>query len=550
MKKNNLKNERGVTITSVLIYIIALTAVVIIIGRISTYFYRNMDQVTTNTAAAAEYTKFNSYFTDEINIEGNEVEFWEPNLIIFSKSENQYTFQGKGIYRNKVKICKDIDACTFSYNEDTKKIDVYLKIYNRDYNVTYTVAKDVTVSSGSGSGSGSVGETLTVGKKYEEETDITVDGTPVTVPGGATISGIEEETTIDKGLVIYIIPEGEPEITDWKADSDNNGIIDVQEKYDQFIWVPVPNAVLDLSSDSTTLSSETDIKASVQNEINAGRYPMAIKNTDGNYFGVLYDFNFDSTTNKVKVEPYGSWTPILKSSYREPSALDSWDKTYLPQVNGILNTNYTDTTLFENELQNEFNNMVTSVLTNKGFWVGRYETSKMSNSTTETYTSSNEIKINVVKGATTGVNSVTWYRMYAQQKLYSSKTNITLASSMIWGSQWDQIMIWMKSEPNETSYAGDKPFYIINAQGMGNFAASAGGTGRKADTGYYAVKNIYDLTGNVYDWTLETGITNCRVHRGGFYYDTHSDYTKSAYRGDNDPNNISNEFYGSRATLY
>ena len=151
MKKNNLKNERGVTITSVLIYIIALTAVVIIIGRISTYFYRNMDQVTTNTAAAAEYTKFNSYFTDEINIEGNEVEFWEPNLIIFSKSENQYTFQGNGIYRNKVKICKDVEACTFSYNEDTKKIDVYLKIYNREYNVTYTVAKEVTVSSGSNS---------------------------------------------------------------------------------------------------------------------------------------------------------------------------------------------------------------------------------------------------------------------------------------------------------------------------------------------------------------------------------------------------------------
>ncbi len=148
MKKNNLKNERGVTITSVLIYIIALTAVVIIIGRISTYFYRNMDQVTTNTAAAAEYTKFNSYFTDEINIEGNEVEFWEPNLIIFSKSENQYTFQGNGIYRNKVKICKDVEACTFSYNEDTKKIDVYLKIYNREYNVTYTVAKEVTVSGG------------------------------------------------------------------------------------------------------------------------------------------------------------------------------------------------------------------------------------------------------------------------------------------------------------------------------------------------------------------------------------------------------------------
>ena len=184
MKKNNLKNERGVTITSVLIYIIALTAVVIIIGRISTYFYRNMDQVTTNTAAAAEYTKFNSYFTDEINIEGNEVEFWEPNLIIFSKSENQYTFQGNGVYRNKVKICKDVDACTFSYNEDTKKIDVYLKIYNREYNVTYTVAKEVVVSNG---GSESGNNKWIQGEK-DENGNIPITNGKITVEVGDIIT--------------------------------------------------------------------------------------------------------------------------------------------------------------------------------------------------------------------------------------------------------------------------------------------------------------------------------------------------------------------------
>ena len=51
----NIKNERGVTLTSVLIYVLALTVIVIIVGRITTYFYKNMNQVSTNTAAAAEY---------------------------------------------------------------------------------------------------------------------------------------------------------------------------------------------------------------------------------------------------------------------------------------------------------------------------------------------------------------------------------------------------------------------------------------------------------------------------------------------------------------
>lgn len=148
-----MKSERGVTITSVLIYIIALTAVVILIGRITTYFYRNMNSVTENTAADAEYTKFNSYLTDEINIEGNTVIACGTteegnNYIIFSETENQYTYQKnkddsqKGsIYRNKTKISTDIEECEFKYDETTEVITVNLKILGKTYNNTYTIAK-------------------------------------------------------------------------------------------------------------------------------------------------------------------------------------------------------------------------------------------------------------------------------------------------------------------------------------------------------------------------------------------------------------------------
>ena len=141
-----MKSERGVTITSVLIYIIALTVVVIIVGRITTYFYTNMDSVTGNTAANAEYTKFNSYFTDEINIEGNKVADCgiseEGNYyIIFSVSGNQYTFQKDSIYMNKTKIGDDIENCRFEYDTNTEVISVYLKILGKEFYNTYTVAK-------------------------------------------------------------------------------------------------------------------------------------------------------------------------------------------------------------------------------------------------------------------------------------------------------------------------------------------------------------------------------------------------------------------------
>ena len=70
---------------------------------------------------------------------------------------------------------------------------------------------------------------------------------------------------------------------------------------------------------------------------------------------------------------------------------------------------------------------------------------------------------------------------------------------MIWGSQWDQIMIWMKEVKNGENY------YITNSIGMGNLNISGVDDGYDsfANTGCFDIKNIFDLAGNVYDRTLE-----------------------------------------------
>ena len=145
-----------------------------------------------------------------------------------------------------------------------------------------------------------------------------------------------------------------------------------------------------------------------------------------------------------------------------------------------------------------------------GFWVGRYETSKMSTDTSKDTSTTDFIQ--VIKGTTEGINNVNWYRMYAQQKNYEkhlSKSN-NVKSSMIWGSQWDQIMIWMKDKENGENY------YITNSVGMGNYGNISGvddGCDSLAATGCFDVKNIYDLAGNVNDWTLEAYGTVHRVLR-------------------------------------
>ena len=87
---------------------------------------------------------------------------------------------------------------------------------------------------------------------------------------------------------------------------------------------------------------------------------------------------------------------------------------------------------------------------------------------------------------------------------------------LIWGSQWDQIMIWMKDVKNTINNKNGN-YYITNAVGMGNYEVDNTGTTKPTkqveNTGYFDVKNVFDLAGNVYDRTLEANDTNYRVLR-------------------------------------
>ena len=383
----------------------------------------------------------------------------------------------------------------------------------------------------------------------------------ITIPELAVLSQFEGEyENIDRGIVIYIMKDADG---DGKIDTpDWTNKTKMQETYDQFVWVPVKNAILDLSSTYSGLD-DAGIRSKVQEQINVGKYPMAIKtNTAGDYIGVLYGFSevTENDTTYVKVIPNSSWTP-KSTDYREPAGLTDSEygdtETNLKQINGILNTSYNSTTSFESALQSQYNEMVKKVEEKGGFWVGRYETSSMSDSTTENYIASNRIQVSSKRNTTNGINKVTWYRMYAQQKIYSelaleSKTT----SSMIWGSQYDQIMIWMKEEKSSDQAPSRGKYYVTNGVGKGNYGKIRGvkndvysGIAPTGSQDPYSTKNIFDLAGNVDELSLEADDTNSRVRRGGFYEFTTADYTRPDKRGNDYPiTNIS--WVGSRLTLY
>ncbi len=135
-----MKKERGITLISVIIYVIALLVVVGLISTLTGYFYKNVNVSTENSELTTQFTKFNSYFTSEVNEKNITVldaktsdETPKTSYIAFSNGVT-YTFneEYKAIYRNNIKICTNVDRCLFSYDFIENKYVVYvdLKIGN------------------------------------------------------------------------------------------------------------------------------------------------------------------------------------------------------------------------------------------------------------------------------------------------------------------------------------------------------------------------------------------------------------------------------------
>lgn len=129
-----MKNNKGITLISLITYIIGLTIVLALIATLTSFFYKNISAKDINSDTT-QYTKFSSTFLEETNNKKNSVIDCKPitdgvSYIIFS-SGNQYTFDenSKSIYKNNFKICDNVEICDFSYTfVDSKyKIKVNFK---------------------------------------------------------------------------------------------------------------------------------------------------------------------------------------------------------------------------------------------------------------------------------------------------------------------------------------------------------------------------------------------------------------------------------------
>ena len=306
----------------------------------------------------------------------------------------------------------------------------------------------------------------------------------------------------------------------------------------EFVWIPVDkeNLILDLSSTYSTLDN-AGVKAEVQKQIDQKKYPMAIKIDEENYIGVLYDFsNYNSADKTTTIQPYSNWTPVSKNDYREPDILStSYDNdTNIGIINEILKTTYTRDT-FATELQKEYNEIVKQIKKYGGFYYGRYEISLDNNKKAQ----SKKGETSITNATTTeSGKSYKWYGLYAQAHNYTNIEN-SIKSTMISGSQYDQMMIWMANNGVDITSTAGLTTLDITGEGTEKNTNRTTGTADKDK-----LCNVFDLFGNSYEWTSEADDTFVRAIRSGDYNYNGSVRHRSYYSAGN-----TDGYHSTRPTL-
>ena len=169
----------------------------------------------------------------------------------------------------------------------------------------------------------------------------------------------------------------------------------------------------------------------------------------------------------------------------------------------------------------EYNAMMQSVEDNHGFYVARYEAGKEEINGVDTVVSKKNAEVwNEIPWGNSMTEIGSEGAVARAQGMYTNKETHNVTSTLIYGTQWDAIMAWIDPAYNTSTCADDS--FVKNSTGKGNYSDSDS-TNNPAKCGSsdsYRVNNIYDLAGNVYEWTMEALSDSDRVHRGGDCYDS------------------------------
>lgn len=136
-----MKKEHGLTLISLIIYVIVLLFVLTIVTKLTSALYFNLHDMDKQSNAVVSISKFNMYFLNDIKNKPVTANVISPNTLelIYSDGSEKitYTKTNKVLYRNKVKVFDSLDEITITKIGQT--IQVYLKIGDYSKTIKYTI---------------------------------------------------------------------------------------------------------------------------------------------------------------------------------------------------------------------------------------------------------------------------------------------------------------------------------------------------------------------------------------------------------------------------
>lgn len=149
-----MKSNRGITLTSLVIYVIGLVIVIAVMGNFTGFFYKNLEYTTMNQNSNEQYSRFLSYITKDANSDNliyvqSGVQNVDCVIFRFSDgTEHQYITKDEKMYyinsqsdkNEKILLCEKVTTSSENvFNYTDKTLNINLDIDNQNFTTTLSV---------------------------------------------------------------------------------------------------------------------------------------------------------------------------------------------------------------------------------------------------------------------------------------------------------------------------------------------------------------------------------------------------------------------------
>ena len=149
-----LKSDKGITLTSLVIYVIVLLIVIGLMSGFSEYFYKNANKITIKENYEEQYTRFLAYLikdtnSDQLNFIKIKTDSENKYLILRFKdgSQHQYVYSDKNIYYlnvsettpKKILLCNNVTDLTMVYSTNILQVSMTINGRNYEKNINISI---------------------------------------------------------------------------------------------------------------------------------------------------------------------------------------------------------------------------------------------------------------------------------------------------------------------------------------------------------------------------------------------------------------------------